>query len=157
MGTAQKGAHSAVTTRHVLSFTRPAGVKKTLLTAQETTTDATVDQEAMHGDGSVAPICVVDGHGSLEWGFSLAQHEYESAIVATARTAGIPIQGEGGLIFNWTKTSIVDGLTKSTNVVEGCKIGGDNHSTDPAANRRELSGMAVNEMINGARRFREAQ
>lgn len=153
MGTAKNGAHSANTTRHVLSFTKPAGVKKTLLTVRDASADASQDQEAMHGDGSAAPITIVNGDGNVEWSLSLAEHEYNAAVVGVAGTAGLAIEE---LRFNWIKTSVVDGLPKSTNEVIGCKIGGDNHSTDPAGNRRELSGMAQNEKINGVFRYREA-
>lgn len=156
-GTSKRGAHSGPTTRHEFIYLRPAGVRKTFRTAQDATTDPTVDQENMHGDGSTAPICVVDGQGSIEWGLSVAQAEYESHIVAVAAAAGIPVMGTGGLLFNYVKTSEVDGLPKSVNIVENCKIGGASLSIDPAGNRRELSGMATNEKINGARQFQEAQ
>ncbi|RTL09252.1 MAG: hypothetical protein EKK62_03165 [Acidimicrobiia bacterium] len=153
MGTAKKGVHSAVTTRHVLSYVRPAGVKKTLLTVRDASSDPSQDQEAMHGDGSAAAIAIVQGDGNIEWSFSIAQHEYESAVVGVARTAGLTIEE---LIFNWVKTSVVDGLEKSTIEDLGCKIGSDSGATDPAGNRVELSGMAQNKRINGVMRFREA-
>jgi hypothetical protein len=154
MGTAEKGGHTSVTTRHVLTYVRPAGVKKTLLTVRDASQDPTQDQEAMHGDGSAAPIAINQGDGSVDWGFSLAQHEYDSAIVKVAWDANLTIQE---LIFNWVASSVTDGLTKSTREVIGCKIGGDPGSTDPAGNRVELSGMARNLRVNGVLRFKEAQ
>lgn len=153
MGTAKKGAHSAVTTRHTLVYQRPAGVKKTLLTVRDASADASQDQEGMHGDGSAAPITVIQGDGSVEWSFSIAEHEYNSAIVAVASAAGLTIEE---LIFNWVKSSTVDGLPKSTVEIIGCRIGGDNNPTDPAGNMIELSGMAQNKKTNGVLRFKEA-
>jgi hypothetical protein len=157
MGTAKTGAHSATTTRHQLVYIRPAGVVKTLLTVQDATRDGTVDQESMHGDGSVAPICVVNGFGSVEWKFSLAEHEYRSAIVAVAKAANIPIQGEGGLLFNYVRSSTVAGLPKSTSVVKSASIGSDSDSVQAEGNRVELGGMAQNEELDGVLRFKEAQ
>lgn len=153
MGQAKKGGHSSNTTRHVLSFVRPAGVKKTLLTVRDASSDPSQDQEAMHGDGSAAPIAIVNGDGNIEWSFSLAEHEYNSHVVAVARAAGLTIEE---LIFNWITTAVTDGLDKSTNEVLGCKIGSDPRSVDPAGNRIELSGMAQNKKTNGVMRFREA-
>lgn len=156
-GTSKIGAHAAPTTRHELVFIRPAGVRKTLLTVRDATADATVDQENLHGDGSTAPITVIDGDGSVEWAFSLSQGEYDVAIAGVAQAAGLNIQGNNGLIFNIIRTSEVAGLTKSVRKLLNCKIGSDNESIDPAGNRRELSGMATNEDVNGVLRFQEAQ
>lgn len=157
MGTAKAGAHSAVTTRYQLVFIRPAGVVKTLLTVQDATRDGTVDQEAMHGDGSTAPITIVNGFGSLEWSFNVAQHGYHSAFVAVAKAANLPIQGEGGLLFNYICESTVGGLPKAKNIVKGASIGSDSGSVQAEGNRVELGGMAQNEEIDGVLRFKEAQ
>lgn len=153
MGTAKKGAHSAVTTRHVITYSRPAGVKKTLLTVRDASSDPSQDQEGMHGDGSSAPYAIIQGDGSVEWGFSLAQHEHESAVIAVARAANLTVEE---LIFDWVATSVVDGLIKSVRTVKGCKIGGDSGATDAAGNMIELSGMALNLDVNGVLRFKEA-
>jgi hypothetical protein len=153
-GTLKKGAHSAVTTRHVLTFTRPAGVKKTLLTARDASADPSQDQEAMHGDGSAAPYAVIQGDGSVEWGFSIAAHEYKSAIVQTAKTAGLTIQE---LIFDWVMSSKVDGLDKFVQEVMGCQIGGAPHAPDAAGSMVEMSGIALNVKTDGVAHFKEAQ
>ena len=153
MGTLKYGAHNAKSTRHTIVYTVPAGVKKTLLTVRDASSDPTQDQEAMHGDGSAAPITGVQGDGSIEWSFSVAEHEYNSAFVAVAAAAGLTIEE---LIFTWVRVSIVNGIAKSTQETIGCQIGGDPSTTDPAGNMVELSGMAQNKRINGVLRFKEA-
>ncbi len=157
MGTAKKGVHSAVTTRTVLSFVRPAGIKKTLLTVQEQTASSNVEQNPMHGDGGTAPIAIVNGTGEVEWAFSIATHEYNSAIAGVAKAAGITIKGEGGLLFNIIHTSIVDGLEKDTQEVLMASIGDDELDISSEGNRRSLSGMAINERVNGALQLPEAK
>lgn len=154
-GTKKRGAASAPNTKTVWNFIRPAGKKLTLLTQKDPTQSPKVGQSNIHGAGSVGPIAVAQGNGELDYKTEVAQHEGD-LIAKLAKDAGIPIMGDGGLLFDIVMTTSVDGIPKMTDVIEGCTIGSFELKLSPEGNMRSIEGKAVNGTVAGARLFREA-
>jgi hypothetical protein len=80
---------------------------------------AVVDQAHIHGAGSTAPVAVAQGHGKPSYKTAILSTEWD-AIVDIASTAGIPVMGQGGLLFDIVQTTTVDGLPKRTAKIESC-------------------------------------
>ena len=154
-GTKKRGGASAPNTKTTWNFTRPAGKKLTLLTQKDPTTSAEVGQSEVSGAGSVGPIFIAQGHGKLTFKTEIAQHE-AALLEALAKNAGIPIMGDGGLLFDIVMTTSVDGLSKMTVNVEGCTIGKYEEKISADGNMQSIEGAALNATKNGARLFREA-
>ena len=154
-GTKKRGGASAPSTKTTWNFIRPAGKKLTLLTQKDPTSSPKLNQSNMHGAGSVGPIFVAQGHGELDFKTEVAQHEGD-AIAKIAKDAGLPILGDGGLLFDIVMTTTVDGLPKMTDVIEGCTIGAFELKVTADGNMRSVEGKAVNGTVAGARLFREA-
>jgi hypothetical protein len=154
-GTKKRGGASAPNTKTVWNFIRPAGKKLTLLTQKDPTSSPKVGQSNVHGAGSVGPIFIAQGNGELDYKTEVAQHEGDQ-IAKLAKDAGIPIMGDGGLLFDIVMTTSVDGIPKMTDVIEGCTIGGFELKLSPEGNMRSIEGKATNGTVAGARLFREA-
>jgi len=154
-GTKKRGGASAPNTKTRWNFIRPAGKTLTLLTQKDPSTTAKVGQSGVNGAGSVGPIFIAQGNGELDYKTEVAQHE-GALIEAIAKNAGIPIMGDGGLLFDIVYTTTVDGIPKMTNTVEGCTIGTYDDKVSADGNMVSIEGKAVNGTKNGARYFREA-
>jgi len=154
-GTKKRGGASAPNTQTRWNFIRPAGKTLTLKTQKDPTMSPKVGQSNVHGAGSVGPVFVAQGNGELEYKTEVAQHEGDQ-IAKIAKDAGIPIMGDGGLLFDIVMTTTVDGLPKMTDIIEGCSIGGFELKLSADGNTRSIEGKAVNGTVAGARLFREA-
>lgn len=154
-GTKKRGGASAPNSITTWNFIRPAGKKLRLMTQKDPSIAPKVGQKAVHGEGSVGPIFIAQGNGELEYKTEVAQHEGD-LIAKIAKDAGIPIMGDGGLLFDQVVTTSVDGLSKMTDVIEGCTIASFELKRSADGNMRTIEGAALNGTVAGARLFREA-
>jgi hypothetical protein len=155
-GTLKRGAPSAPSVTTVLNFTRPAGRKLKLRTQKEPEFSPEVDQAHIHGAGSTAPVAVAQGHGKPQWKTTILSTEYD-ALVDIAAAAGIPVMGQGGLLFDQVQTTTVDGIPKRTTMIEGCSIGKVSKKVSAEGNMVDLEGLAMNQYENGAPLFKVAE
>ena len=154
-GTKKRGGASAPNMQTVWNFLRPAGKKLRLLTQKDPTMSAEVGQSGVNGAGSVGPIFIAQGHGKVSYKTEVAQHE-ASQIAALAKAAGIPLMGDGGLLFDVVTTTTVDGLPKMTKSVSGCTIGKFEEKASADGNMVSIEGEALNATVDGVPLFREA-
>ena len=154
-GTKKYGGASAPNTTTTWVFYRPAGKKLTLKTQKDPTMSAEVGQSGVNGAGSVGPIFIAQGFGKVSYKTEIAQHE-AAQIVKLAKDAGIPIMGDGGLLFDVVTTTTVAGLPTMSKSVVGCSIGKFEEKVSADGNMVSIEGEALNAKLDGADLFREA-
>jgi hypothetical protein len=156
MGTLKRGAASQPNVTTVWNFIRPAGQKITLKTQKDPKRAGKVEQKEMHGAGSVGPYAIAQGNGSCDWSTEVADHESRQ-IAAVAKNAGIPIMGDGGLLFDIVITTTVDGLPTGNDTVEGCSLGKFEPSIKSDGNMVAMGGQCAGATIDGVPLYRVAQ
>lgn len=153
-GTLKMGGATRANTTTVLTFLRPAGRIVKLNTAKDTETSAEVATSEMHGDGSVAPYAIAYGEGKASYKTSIAQHEWRE-IVAIAKAANIPLLGDGGLRFDITQTTKIDGVPKMTVQVKSAGLGKTAGKISADGNMVDIEGPCLNIIEDGVKKFRE--
>ena len=153
-GTLKYGGGSAPNTTTRINFARPAGITMTLLGQKDPSTSSEVGKSEVNGAGSTGPLFIANGYGKCGFKTSVPQHiAYQ--IVARANAAGIPLMGEGGLVFDIVTTTTVQGIVKMSKTVMGASFSKFEEKISADGNMWDLEGPALNIKTNGVLAYAE--